>query len=217
MTSIAEENSAIILAGGFSKRLGSDKGLIKLANKPLIIHVIDRISAVVGEVVVVVGSSGQKNDYSHFLKSKVKIVIDKYETQSPLVGALTGFENVQGEYSLLLPCDTPFISSQIASFLLELCSEKDAVIPQWPNGYLEPLQATYNTKSALTAANKALEDNKLNMRSMLHYLRNVSYISTSVLKQLDSELMTFFNVNTPADLKKAERLFYSAARIKNSI
>ena len=215
MTGIAEEKSAIILAGGFSKRLGKDKGLTKLANKPLIVHVINRISAVVDEVAVIVGSNGQKNDYSHSLKSKAKIVIDEYEIQSPLVGALTGFENVQGKYSLLLPCDTPFISNQIASLLLELCYNKEAVIPRWPNGYLEPLQAAYNTESALTAANKALKNGKLNMRSMLRYLGNISYISTSVLKRIDPELMTFFNINTLADLKKAERLFHGSTNMKN--
>jgi len=60
VTGIAEEKSAIILAGGFSKRLGKDKGLTKLANKPLILYIINRISAVVGEVAVVVGSNEQK-------------------------------------------------------------------------------------------------------------------------------------------------------------
>ena len=115
---------------------------------------------------------------------------------------------MQGKYSLLLPCDTPFVLNQIVSLLLELCSKKDAAIPRWPNGYLEPLQAAYNTKSALTAANKALKDNKLNMRSMISHLGNVRYISTSVLRRLDPELKTFFNINTPKDLKKAEHLLH---------
>lgn len=204
------EKSAVVLAGGFSKRFRQDKGLLKLADKPLILHILDNVSTVVNKVLVVVSSKGQEKAYTNFLKSKAKIVIDKYEIQNPLVGALTGFENAYGEYSLLLPCDTPFVSSQIASFLLELCVNKDAVIPRWPNGHIEPLQAVYHTKSVLNAAKKALEDKKLNMRSMIGYLKKVRYVSTLVLEQIDPKLMTFFNVNTPKDLRKAECMLLDA-------
>ena len=207
------EKSAIVLAGGSSKRFGQDKGLLKLADKPLILHILDRVSTVVNEILVVVSSKSQEQAYTHFLKSKAKIVIDKYETQSPLVGALTGFESARSEYSLLLPCDTPFVSSQISSLLLELCVNNDAAIPRWPNSYLEPLQAAYCTKSVLTAANKALENKKMNMHSMIAYLKKVRYVSTLVLKQIDPKLMTFFNVNTPKDLRKAEYMLADARAI----
>jgi len=200
------EKSAVVLAGGFSKRFGQDKGLLKLAGKPIILHILDKMSTVVDEVLVVVSSKSQEKAYTCFLKQKAKIVIDKYETQNPLVGALTGFEKAQGKYSLLLPCDTPFVSSQIASFLLELCVNKDAVIPRWPNGHIEPLQAVYYTKSALNVADKALEDKKQNMRSMIASLKKVLYVSTLVLKQIDPKLMTFFNINTLKDLRKAEHM-----------
>jgi molybdopterin-guanine dinucleotide biosynthesis protein A len=204
------EKSAVVLAGGFSKRFGQDKGLLKLAGKPLILHILDKVSTVVDEVLVVVSSKSQEKAYTCFLKQKAKIVIDKYETQNPLVGALTGFEKAQGKYSLLLPCDTPFVSSQIASFLLELCVNKDAVIPRWPNGHIEPLQAVYHTKSALNVANKALEDKKQNMHSMIASLKKVRYVSTLVLKQIDPKLTTFFNINTPKDLRKAEHMLLDA-------
>jgi len=200
------EKSAVVLAGGFSKRFGQDKGLLKLTGKPLILHILDKVSTVVDEVLVVVSSKSQEKAYTCFLKQKAKIVIDKYETQNPLVGALTGFEKAQGKYSLLLPCDTPFVSSQIASFLLELCVNKDAVIPRWPNGHIEPLQAVYYTKSALNVADKALEDKKQNMRSMIASLKKVLYVSTLVLKQIDPKLMTFFNINALKDLRKAEHM-----------
>jgi len=204
------EKSAVVLAGGFSKRFGQDKGLLKLTGKPLILHILDKVSTVVDEVLVVVSSKSQEKAYTCFLKQKAKIVIDKYETQNPLVGALTGFERAQGKYSLLLPCDTPFVSSQIASFLLELCVNKDAVIPRWPNGHIEPLQAVYYTKSALNVANKAVEDKKQNMHSMIASLKKVQYVSTLVLKQIDPKLTTFFNINTPKDLRKAEHMLLDA-------
>jgi molybdopterin-guanine dinucleotide biosynthesis protein A len=134
------------------------------------------------------------------------LIIDGYKVRGPLVGALTGFEGAQGEYSLLLPCDTPFVSSQIMLFLLDLCINKNAVIPRWPSGYIEPLQAAYHTKSALTAAKIALKEGKQDLRSMIARLRGVRYVSTMVLQQMDSELLTFFNINTFGDLKRAESL-----------
>lgn len=201
------KNSAVILAGGFSRRFGQEKGLIDLAGKPLVLHVVDRISKVVDEtVVVVVSSSVQKEKFESLLSHKANVVVDKHEAQSPLVGASTGFESAKGVYSLLLPCDTPFISIQIARFLLDTCVNRGAVIPKWPSGYIEPLQAAYHTKLALTAAKKALEQGKLDLRSMIARLRGVRYVSTMVLRQMDQKLLTFFNINTPDDLKRAESL-----------
>ncbi len=206
------KKSAIVLAGGFSNRFGQDKGLVRLGDKPLILYILEKVSTVVNEILVVVSSKRQEKAYTHF-KSNAKIVIDKYATQSPLVGALTGFESTHSEYSLLLPCDTPFVSSEIASLLLELCVGKDAAIPRWPNNYLEPLQAAYCTKSALTATKKALEDEKMNMHSMIANLKKAHYVSTSVLKQMDPKLMSFFNINTPEDLRKAECMLLDAHAI----
>jgi molybdopterin-guanine dinucleotide biosynthesis protein A len=194
----------VILAGGFSKRFGQDKALIELAGKSLILHVVERLSRTVEETVVVVGSETQKKTFKRLLTRKVSFAVDEGEKQSPLVGALTGFQRARGLYCLLLPCDTPFVSSQIIRFLLDFCPNKDAVIPRWPNGYIEPLHAAYHTKSALTAAKTALEEEKLDLRSMIAHLRDVRYVSTTILQQMDKKLLTFLNVNTLMDLKKAE-------------
>ena len=200
------QSSAVILAGGFSRRFGQDKALVVLTGKPLILHVIDRVSEVVDEVLVVVSSETQKNTFETILEKKATLVIDKDDSQSPLVGAITGFEMSNAKYSLLLPCDTPLVSTQIIQFLLDMGANKSAAIPRWPNGYIEPLQAVYRTESALTAARSALKQGRLNMKSMIDNLRGVRYVSTMVLDQLEPDLLTFFNVNTPEDLKKAEAL-----------
>jgi molybdopterin-guanine dinucleotide biosynthesis protein A len=200
------KKSAVILAGGFSKRFGRDKGLVELAGKPLILHVLDRIFPAVNETLVVASSNRQKMAFERSMGERTKVIIDKREEKSPLIGALTGFECVQGEYSLLLPCDTPFVSGNIASLLLDLCINRSAVIPRWPNGYIEPLQAAYHTKSALIAARATIEQGNLDLRSMIACLKRVRYVSTIVFQQLDSKLLTFFNVNNPRDLKRAERM-----------
>jgi len=175
-----------------------------LAGKPLIKHVLNVLQGIIDETIIVVSSKVQAENFGKVTGSNVRIVIDANDMQSPLIGALTGFENANGKHSLLLPCDTPLVSRDILLLLHELCIGKNAVIPRWPNGYIEPLQAVYCTKPAIKAAKKALDEGKLNMCSMIDKLRGVRYISTLVLKQLDPELRTFFNVNTSLDLKKAE-------------
>ena len=198
--------SVVVLAGGFSQRFGQDKALVKLAGKPLLLHVLDNLPRNIIERIVVASSEAQKESFERTVQDRANIVVDKINVQSPLVGALTGFENVNNEYCLLLPCDTPFISTQVVSLLLELCINKNAVIPRSPEGYIEPLQAAYNAKSALKAAETALEKKGRNLQSMIEYLSNIRYISTIVIKQLDPKLITFFNINTPIDLKRAETM-----------
>ena len=200
------KSSAIILAGGFSKRFGRDKGLVKLKGKPLVTYLLEKVANVVDEKVIVVGSKAQKDVFSPLLDHVADVIVDKYSGHGPLIGALTGFETVQSEYSLLLPCDTPFLSSEIAVLLLDCCLERSAVIPRWPNGWIEPLQAAYHTKSAIVATEKALDEGKMDMLSMISHLRGIRYVSTVVLQKLDQELLTFFNINTLADLRRAESM-----------
>jgi len=199
------ETSAIILAGGTSRRLGPNKALIPLAGRPLILHVLDRISPVVDETVVV-GSADQHDALRGLLGCGARVITDGPGPRSPLAGALSGFEAARGGLSLLLPCDAPFVSGEVAVFLLDACFRRDAVIPRWPNGYIEPLQAVYRTRPAAEAARKALEGGGLDMRSMIGRLGRVRYVSTGVLRAIDPDLRTFFNVNTPEDLRRAESL-----------
>jgi molybdopterin-guanine dinucleotide biosynthesis protein A len=200
------DRSAIVLAGGFSSRFGQDKGVLELANKPLIRHVVDAVELIVDETIVVTNSEERVAKYAKFLRSDVKFVVDVGELRSPLIGALTGFGAAQGAYSLLLPFDTPFISRKVVSLLFELCLNRAAVIPRWPNGHIEPLHAVYRTAPALEAAKAAVTEKKLKVRAMIEKLSGVRYVSTLVIQQLDPELRTFFNVNTPADLRNAMTL-----------
>jgi molybdopterin-guanine dinucleotide biosynthesis protein A len=203
------QRSAIILAGGFSRRLGEDKGIVQLANKPLIRHVLDKTKNLVEEKLVIVSSGAQAEKYAKAMGSDANIIVDNAKVHGPLAGATVGFERAQGKYSLLLPCDTPFVSSDILRLLLELCINKNAVIPRWPNCLIEPLQAAYCTKLALQAARSAVCSGEMKMQAMVNRLSNVRYVSTLVLEQLDPGLNTFFNINTGQDAKKAEAMLKS--------
>ncbi len=198
--------SAVILAGGISKRFGQDKALVQIGGKPLISRVFERAREVVDEVIIVVSSTAQKESYAPLFPRKTGIVVDIDDSRGVLVGALTGFMKARGEYSLLLPSDTPFVSKEVIMLLFEISHNIDAVIPRWPNGYIEPLQSVYKTSSALAAARDAVQKGETRLQSMISMLRKVRYLSTIAIKEIDPHMTTFLNINTPLDLKNAERL-----------
>lgn len=197
---------AIILAGGNSQRLGEDKGLLTLQNKPLVKHVLDAVDKLVDEKLVVVSSAAQAQRYSQAIHAKTRIAIDETEIRSPLAGALTGFKAAGSSHAALLACDTPLVCSDVLALLFELCETRNAAIPRWPTGYIEPLQAVYNAEPTAKAAEEALLCGCRDPKSMIARLRHVRYVSTLVLEQLDPQLTTFLNINTQPDLKRAETI-----------
>ena len=201
------DRSAIILAGGSSTRFSCDKGILELNGKPLLNYVVDAVKGLVEEVIVVTSSQDRADVYAKLVSPKVKFVVDVCESKGPLVGAMTGFEAANGEYSALLPFDSPFVSQEVLSLLFDCCIGKAAAVPRWTNQEIEPLHAVYHTKQALQAAKEALAENELDMQAMVERLCGVRYVSTMVIEQLDPDLKTFFYVNTPLDLKKAVVMF----------
>ncbi len=197
------DKSAIVLAGGSSSRFGQDKGRIELAGKPLIRHVVDAVQRLVDEVIIVVNSQERLAKYAGLVPADVRFAVDVCESNSPLVGALTGFGVAKGKYALLVAGDMPFVSRDVVSLLFDLCVGKAAVVPRWPDGQVEPLHSVYETKAALDAAKCVVDEGKLCMQDMIERLRGVRYVSTLVVQQLDPDFRTFFSVNSPVDLKKA--------------
>ena len=199
-------STAIILAGGLSQRFGSDKALAELGGRPLIQYVTDVVTRLVDETIIVVGTSEQESLLSRLYKGRSTMIMDTVKEKSPLVGASIGFERAHGTVSLLLPCDAPLLSGDVLSFLLGISPSYNAVIPRWPNGNIEPIHATYNTGTANAAAKEALRNNELRMYDAIKRLRNVLYVSTDILRQLDPNLHTFMNINTREDLHLAEQI-----------
>ena len=200
------DRSAIVLAGGFSSRFGQDKAVLKFNNKPLIRHVVDNVRPIVDEVIVVTNNQERADKYAKLVGPNVKFAFDIEDAMGPLVGALTGFEAAQGKYSSLLAADLPLVSCDVVDLLFELCHGRSAVIPRWSNQQIEPLHAVYHTQTALEAAKIAVEEGNFNVRAMIENMGSVRYVSMLVFQQMDPDLKTFFNINTPLDLKKAEIL-----------
>ncbi|MFW9835774.1 MAG: molybdenum cofactor guanylyltransferase [Candidatus Thorarchaeota archaeon] len=200
-----EKITVAILAGGTSKRFGSEKALAEFHGKPLVKHMVDVAKRISPEVLIVVSDESQETKL-HKVTKDIRVVIDPpSEVKCALAGALTAFEYSITQYTLLLPVDSPLANVNLLRMLVQMCDGHGAVVPSWPSGYIEPLHSVYLAEHAYYHGLKVMEKGQYKMSNMLDALQNVLYVSTETLKQFDVDLDTFVNFNTLRDLKTAER------------
>lgn len=198
--------SAIVLSGGKSSRFGENKALKKLNKKPIVCYVIDSLLKAKYKVVLVIGAKDKINDFSRILPNSITITKDNLEGYGPLAGILSGLKIINSTYTAILPCDSPFIKTEVIDFLFKNVKSYDAIIPIWKNGYIEPLHAIYRVKPALKATEEAISKKELYIVDMIKRLKKVKYISIDKLKPYDNDLLTFFNINSKKDFKKAKKI-----------
>jgi len=198
--------SAIVLAGGGSTRMRSDKGLRELGGEPLATHVVRRLSDLVDEVFLVVGSEAQHALYSGAIGGEAEILVDLYSDGSPLVGALTGFMRARGGYALVTGCDMPFISQEAIRLLFNEAEGLDGAVFQWPNGWVEPLLAVYRVEPSRKIAEELYRTRNLRLRMILLELPRVKMIPMEALKKIDPGLLTLHDVDDENSLREAEKI-----------
>jgi molybdopterin-guanine dinucleotide biosynthesis protein A len=200
------ELAVAVLAGGDSTRFGTDKALVMFQGKPLITRMTGLASLLSRRVLVVLAEEEQRAAVTD-LVGAAQIVVDPDDTPAcALRGAVTAFEHAEAEYTLLLPVDTPLVSLEMMRALASLVDGHGAVIPSWPNGFVEPLHGVYKTERAYARGLEATDLGKLRMQDLLDALTNVLYVTTGVLKQFDPDLDSFKNMNTPEDLRQIEAI-----------
>jgi molybdenum cofactor guanylyltransferase len=108
--------SVVILAGGRGSRMqGQDKGLIKWQNKTLIEHVLENISANVGEIII---NANRNEDF--YKKFNCRVIKDSTDSfQGPLAGILSAMEQCKYDYLLCLPCDCPRPPEELTERLMQ--------------------------------------------------------------------------------------------------
>lgn len=195
----------IILAGGKGNRIGGNKPFMKLGGKSLIFYALETASKVSDETVVVVGGDAAKL-FEARLPKDVKIAVDITSDGGPLIGVYSGLKHLLSKYAVVLPCDSPFIHEDALKYLVSKAEGADAAIPLWPNGYIEPLHSVYHVSAALKASEEAMEEGKFRIYNMIKRLERAIYVPVEELKKYDPALLTFFNINSTEDLKKAEEI-----------
>jgi molybdopterin-guanine dinucleotide biosynthesis protein A len=199
---------SIILAGGKGNRIGGYKPLMKLGDRRLISYVLKVALKISDEAVVVFGRDDVKR-IEALLPKDVKIAVDIISSGGPLIGVYSGLRHLNSDYVAVLPCDSPFVHEEVLKHLISKAEGADAAIPLWPNGYMEPLHSVYKVSAALEACEAAMEEEKFRIYNMIEKLEKPIYVPMEELRELDPELLTFFNINSREDLKRAEDMLKS--------
>ena len=190
--------SAIVLAGGLSRRLGRDKALEPFGDEPLISRVIGRLSMLTDETVVVCNSKARAAELP--LPVGAKTAVDIYPDSGSLGGIFTGLTAASNEWGFVVACDMPFLNTALIEYIMSLRQRHDAVVPML-EGYPEPTHSAYS-KACLPHIERRLEAGQLRIARFFDDVR-VRYVQDDEIDALDAGRLSFFNVNTPADLAHA--------------
>jgi molybdopterin-guanine dinucleotide biosynthesis protein A len=194
--------SCIVLAGGESKRLGTDKAFLRIGGRVLIEGIVEKMARI-GDEVIIVTNSPQK--YGHL---EVRLVGDIYPGIGALGGIYSGLRAARSEYGLVVACDMPFLDLRLLRYMILLALGHDVVIPR-VGGLTEPLHAIYS-KECLQPMERLLSAGRLKIIEFFPEVR-VRYVEEHEVKLFDPQCLSFFNINTPADLEKARSLEAEAA------
>jgi molybdenum cofactor guanylyltransferase len=189
--------TGVILAGGQNKRFdGQNKAFIHVGGKRIVDRLLDVYARLFDQIVLVT------NDPAAYMDVEALIVTDHYPIRSSLNGLHAGLFAAAHEYAFFTACDAPFIKASLIQRVLDNIAPKaDIIIPATAAGY-EPMFAVYK-KNCLPAMVWQLERELLKIQGLFRKVR-VKTVAEEDLREVDPELVSFFNVNTPEELMQAE-------------
>lgn len=180
--------TAIILSGGKSSRMGTEKGLVELNGKCLIEYVIEAAKNISDEIIIVANN----NEYKRF---GYRIYSDLIKNCGPMGGIYTGLFHSQTEKNLVLSCDIPFVSSDALKFIIKNSGNSKITVPKH-NNKIEPLCAVYS-KSCAGKFKTLILKNELKMTEALKKF-SVKYLDVSKQKFYSEKL--FHNINSKKEI-----------------
>ena len=207
--------TAVILAGGASRRLGAEKSLLLFDDKPLLCWTAERLSSVVEETIVVARDEAHSRKLERVLSASLPGSIepafawDSLPGYGPVAGIAAGLGRARGEFAFATACDLPFLSPEVVERLfIEAEEDPDCggAVPVHPNGYFEPLHCVYHRKKMQQACEKAMAAGERRIFAPLQEI-GIRQVAVDLLRPLDSDLLTFFNLNTREDMERAVALW----------
>jgi molybdopterin-guanine dinucleotide biosynthesis protein A len=192
--------SVVIQAGGESRRMGRDKGLVAFLGQPLVARLAQRLRPIASELLLTTNSP---SDYA-FLG--LPLHADLLPGTGALGGLYTALQAARCPLAAVVACDMPFSSPELLDILRAALwrGGYDLAVPRSSNG-LEPFHAVYRRESCLPHIRAALQDGKRRVDSWFHAVRLYQHPWEKVL-EVDPAGRIFLNVNTPDELAEAERL-----------
>jgi len=206
----------VVLAGGRGSRLGGAKPTTPLAGRPLISYPLATLAAAGLEAVVVVKSGTELPDPSGRpparqagqrttvggVRGETPVIVEPEEPVHPLAGIVAALRQV-GRPLVVLGCDFPFVPPALARVLAE--APEPLVVPA-PGGEAQPLVARW-TPALLPALEGALAREEPLRRTVAALSPRL--LDDPELTRFGDPARLFFNVNTPTDLRLAERALSS--------
>jgi len=203
--------TCIILAGGKSSRMGTDKALLELGGK----KVIERIAAIVKPLFEKIILITNKPEHYKFLN--LPLFKDVFPYKGPLAGIHSGLLHSETEKNFILSCDVPLLNGEMINYIVEYETER-TIKMCYAAGYFQPLAAFYSKKILpelefhLKNFEKLIEEGKIVKKKnygMHHFLDSQmpEIIYPESLPFYSDEL--FFNMNNPEDYEYINKLFTS--------
>lgn len=191
--------TGVILSGGLNTRFnGQNKAFIRVGQKRILDRLYEIFSDLFDDIILVT------NHPLEFLDWDLTIVSDIFSARSSLTGIHTGLFYMKYPYAFFSACDTPFLRKELVKALIEqIENNTDIIMPETTSGF-EPLCAIYS-KRCLKQAEQHLKENKYKIQWAFQGHR-IKYIPENVLLEKDPDLRSFFNINSPEDLKRAEEM-----------
>lgn len=190
--------SAIVLAGGASRRLGRDKAALSFGGRPLLHVVIERVSALCGEVIV--AGAGDRD----VAGLSVRLVEDRVPGRGPLAGLDAGLRVTSADFVLTVACDMPFLNPRLLAAMAAAPRDYQALVPV-SGGRRHPLHAIYS-RTCLPAVESLLAAGGGSMEDLLSRVA-VRELAEEDVRALDPEGLSVFNLNDAADLDVARDLW----------
>ena len=187
--------TAFILAGGRSRRMGTDKAFLSYHNEPLIRSPIRTCQSVTTDVRII----GDPARYACF---GLPVIPDSGESLGPLSGIHTALQHSLAHFGCVIACDMPLMPPAFFRLMLLKLPGPDAVVMRFNDGAVEPLCGIYSL-TCLPVTEQNLVSGKLKITDLLSQIQ-VEYITEEELHAQGMSRKIFTNVNTPDDLKRLE-------------
>lgn len=187
--------AGVVLCGGGSTRMGTDKALIEVDGVPLFALVAERLASVAWPVFLAPGSTGRLGEVGY------PNLADAAPSSGPLGGIVAALRASPHRLVAVLAVDLPFASEAVIHLLAERIDAADAAVPVTSEGP-QPLHAVF-ARSALPTLERALVDGTRSVLGALERL-SVRWVERDEWRGADPSGRFAFNVNLPEDLTGIE-------------
>jgi molybdopterin-guanine dinucleotide biosynthesis protein A len=182
-----------ILAGGESRRMGSDKSRLRIENQTF----IDRIAATLAGITDSITLVGARYAHPGF-----QTVADVYPGWGALGGLHAALAACERDWAIVVACDLPFVTPELFESLASLRADHDSVVPLQPDGRPQPLAALYRAVLCRERASELIQTGHRRPLDLLQ-LVNTRWVPFSELTNLPQAEKFFVNINTPEDYDEA--------------